>query len=115
VTVTITPKDQYGQNIDVARLYDQEGKELMGQFLVDVYAPNYDLVSASQTANGKTDNLNKPVTETLFELTPVKNDNEQTLTATFTLKRAAKTTVVVSYDETDIHNGPDSFVEVSPD
>jgi len=31
------------------------------------------------------------------------------------LNRAAKTSVVVSYDETDINNGPDSYVEVSPD
>jgi len=47
VTVTISPKDQYGQAIDVSRLYDDEGKELMGQFLVDVYAPNSNLVSTT--------------------------------------------------------------------
>jgi hypothetical protein len=45
--VTIKPKDQFGQSIDVSRLYDDQGKELMGQFLVDVYAPNYGLVNAN--------------------------------------------------------------------
>jgi hypothetical protein len=81
--VSIKHKDQFGQAIDVSRLYDDQGKELLGQFLVDVYAPKYNLVSTQSQANGKTDDLNKPITETLFELTPVKNVNEQTLTATF--------------------------------
>jgi hypothetical protein len=100
--------------VDVSRIYDDEAKELMGQFLVDVFTPNYGMISTEGAIPDQLDNQRDPVIETLYELTPVRNTTDNTLTTTFTLTRASRTSVIVSYNEDNIENGPDSYVDVSP-
>jgi hypothetical protein len=86
----------------------------MGQFLIDVFTPNYGMVNTEGAIVDQLDNQREPVVETLYELTPTKDVATNTLTSTFTLTRASRTSVIVSYNENDIENGPDSYVDVAP-